>query len=143
MLTHLQNRISEIVRSLDTLRTLRLNLDYAYQDAAIPQPRARADDDDNAYKSRWASAEELVLYGSEILTILERREGFHVLEELYLLYCDPNTCRRWVRFLPSRYPGTVAERIDWGLDPESLYVVASNWHAVAWMLTDCDPCAYP
>ncbi|TFK81806.1 hypothetical protein K466DRAFT_568804, partial [Polyporus arcularius HHB13444] len=85
------NRISEIVRSLDTLRTLRLNLDYAYQDAAIPQSRARADDDDNAYKSRWASAEELVLYGSEILTILERREGFHVLEELYLLYCDPNT----------------------------------------------------
>ncbi len=44
----------------------------------------------------------------------------------YLLYfdaCHHEGQHRWVRFLPARYPGTEAERVDWDDDYQRLYVV--------------------
>ncbi len=124
ILTYTQDRISEIIRSLKTLLTLHLHLDYDHQDTKPGEPRDDDDGEDDPPRTRRIPARELVRYGHEILTILERPHGCYVLEELYLLYLNRDDFRHhWVRFLPSRYPGTEAERVNWDEDFERLYVV--------------------
>ncbi len=113
---------------MKTLRTVHLNLDYTREDTTALDPDwpgTQYDDDDQEY-FRWPSSTALVQYGSALLESMERLGGCPVLDALYLLYfdaCHHEGQHRWVRFLPSRYPGTEAERVDWDDDYQRLYVV--------------------
>ncbi|KAI0698951.1 hypothetical protein C8T65DRAFT_793856 [Cerioporus squamosus] len=118
------DRVSEILSLVKTLRAVYLNLDYKHEDNMMFDP----DICDCEYEHdqdclRWPSSTVLERYGSALLTGMERLGRCPVLEGLYLLYFDEeydDGQHRWVRFLPSRYPGTAAERVDWDEDEQRL-----------------------
>ncbi|RDX52615.1 hypothetical protein OH76DRAFT_171833 [Lentinus brumalis] len=122
------DRVSKLLSSVKTLRTVHLNLDYTREDTTALDPDwpgTQYDDDDQEY-FRWPSSTALVQYGSALLQSLERLGWCPVFEALYLLYfdaCHHEGQHRWVRFLPARYPGREAERVDWDDDYQRLYVV--------------------
>ncbi|KAI0719808.1 hypothetical protein C8T65DRAFT_603276 [Cerioporus squamosus] len=94
-------RISGILASVKTLRTVYLNLDY--EDAP---PRYEYNPQGPA---PWRS--RLARYGCDMLETLER--GCPLLEGLFLLHYDLQTRGEhfWAKFVPSRYPRYA--RIDW------------------------------
>ena len=130
---HIQDHITELLRTLKALRTIRLNLDYGYKDwptatARDPLNDDRSDNIDGAddEDGRWLYPKALLHSAREILARLGRPGGCPVLEELYLLLFNEELAEgayRWVRFLPSRYPGTEEERVDWDEDLQRLYVL--------------------